>query len=99
LRKRVAPTWARNTRQSARDEQTRREKLELSMNYPSESPQESPGEPSRGFCHPGLLVLIGSVGVGSLAAAGFLSARWLGFALLGVGCFLLILVIRFVAYD
>jgi hypothetical protein len=69
------------------------------MTFSSNSPQESPGEPSRGFCHPGLVVFIGSVGVGSLAAAGFLSARWLGFALLGVGCFLLVLMIRFLACD
>ena len=68
------------------------------MTFPSNSPQE-PGEQPGKFCHPGFLVLVGSVGVGSLAAAGFLSARWLGFALLGVGCFLLVLVIRFFACD
>lgn len=69
------------------------------MSFSSNSPQESSGEPSRGFGHPGILVFIGIVGVVSLAAAGFLGARWLGFALLGVGCFLLILVIRFIAYE
>lgn len=68
------------------------------MTLPSNSPQEPGGQPSR-YCHPGFLVLVGSVGVGALAAAGFLSARWLGFAMLGLGCFLLVLLIRFIACD
>ena len=68
------------------------------MTLPSNSPQE-PGEQPSKFCHSRFLVLVGSVGVGSLAAAGFLSAQWLGFAMLGLGCFLLILLIKFIACE
>jgi hypothetical protein len=69
------------------------------MTLPSNSSQDSHGEQPSRCCHPGLLVVVGIVGVVSLAAAGFMGARWLGFLLLGVGCFLLVLVIRFLACE
>lgn len=40
-----------------------------------------------------LPVFLGCVGVASLAKAGFLNAEWLGFVLLGLGCFMLMMLL------
>jgi hypothetical protein len=60
---------------------------------------ESPDEQSSVFCRSGFLVLVLSVGVGSLAVAGFLGPRWLGFTLLGVGCIMLAFLIRLLVCE
>ncbi|MGH4011687.1 MAG: hypothetical protein ACRDTH_26570 [Pseudonocardiaceae bacterium] len=46
-----------------------------------------------------LPVLLGVVGVASFARAGFLKAEWLGWAVLGLGCFLLMALIRFFVFE
>jgi uncharacterized RDD family membrane protein YckC len=73
----------------------------------STSPQPShdvPAEPlsplgplGRFVLSPVFLALLGCSGVISVATAGFLSARWLGFLLLGLGCFVLMALIRALA--
>lgn len=40
-----------------------------------------------------LPALLGCFGVASLARAGFLNAEWLGFVLLGLGCFMLMMLL------
>jgi hypothetical protein len=44
-------------------------------------------------------MLAGLVGVTSLARAGFLKAEWLGYILLGVGCFTLMVLISFFFFE
>lgn len=51
------------------------------------------------FCGRVFLALIGCGGVVSLAKAGFLGAEWLGWAMLGAGCFLLVPLIRLYVYE
>lgn len=47
-----------------------------------------------------LLVFVGIGGVASLAAAGFLSGElWLGCAVLGVACFMLLPLLRLFVFD
>lgn len=75
---------------------------------PPTSRQPPPGEPPDPFdpygkfwffCGRVLPVLLGGVGVASFARAGFLKAEWLGWAILGLGCFLLMALIRFFVFE
>lgn len=70
----------------------------------SQSSLDAPAEPlpplsglGRFVLGPVFLALLGCSGVVSVATAGFLSAQWLGFLLLGLGCFMLMALIRALA--
>lgn len=51
------------------------------------------------FCGRVLPMLAGCVGVASFARAGFLKAEWLGWTLLGLGCFVLMVLLRFFLFE
>lgn len=59
----------------------------------------NPPEKPSIFARPAFPALVGIVGVLSFSAAGFVIAQWLGLALLGVGCFLLVLLIRLCVWE
>ena len=61
------------------------------MAFPDPTP--TPGPHVRFILCYVLPVLLGFVAVGSLAKAGFLKAEWLGYILLALGCFVLMMVL------